>query len=256
MKSRISRPIPRREFLRLSATAAVGVAASGLIEPSRLLAAGNDTLPLLSIGFAAMPEPGTRKYLADAGSMLMSDGAFLSHRAEVRIAGSGTGARSDVQNGSIVFDVVYPVLSRKPEDYPHFNAWSLHAENGVRTVSNGVRFSMPVTAKDGLQFLIHRQDAGTKSDDPTKPAAPSATQQSRVSLSLASGDGPKLQRGVYVIALRESAADRAPYWQGLVVENNNGHFVVPNIAVSHLILTVDYAADEPIRADKPRAVRH
>lgn len=256
MKSRLSRPIPRREFLRLSATAAVGVAASGLIQPSRLLAEGTDSLPLLSIGFASLPEPGTRKYLADASSMLMSDPSFISHRAEVRIAGSGMGARSDMQNGSIVFDVVYPVLSRKPEDYPHFSAWTLHAENGVRSTSSGVRFSLPVTAKDGVQFLIHRQSAGAKSDDPTKQPAPSTTQQSRVSLSLASGDGPKLQRGVYVIALRESATDRAPYWQGLVVENNNGHFTVPNLSVSHLIVTVDYAADEPVHADKPRAVRH
>ena len=243
MKSRrVSRLLPRREFLRLSATAALGVAASGLIDPARLLADSTETLPLLSIGFAELPESGARTRLGAADSMLISDPSFLGRGAAVKIAGFGRGSRTDIQNGGIQFDAVYPVFSRSSDRYPRFNAWNLDTRDGVRTEGNRVRFTMPVTATGGLQFLIHRR-ADVTPVDPTKPAAPSVSQQNQVSLSLSSGSGPKLQRGVYVFAFRESVSDSAPAWSRYAVENDNGVLSVPGLDVSYVVVHIDYARD-------------
>ena len=111
---------------------------------------------------------------------------------------------------------------------------------GKQTLLDTIRGGMGFTGVHAASDTFHTQpDSSIKSDDPTRPAPPSTIQQSRVSLSLSSGAGPKLQRGVYVIALRESAADKAPNWSWYTVENSNGHFSIANLGVSHVILTID-----------------
>lgn len=253
MKSSISRPLPRREFLRLSATAAVGFAASGLIDPRRLLAATTDTLPLLSIGFAGdVPESGGASALKSASSMLMPDPAFLRHGAQLAIVGAGTAVRSDLREGGIEVDAIYPVLSRTADKYPRFIAWKMEVQGENRSQSSGIRFTMPVTATDGIKLLVHRTSAAPPPDS-TRATAPDAAQQNLIELSLGSGDGPKLQRGAYVIAFRESAADTAPVWTRLALQNRNGAFSVEGLRTSYIVLTVDYVKDEP---RPPAPVRH
>jgi len=251
MKSSLSRPLPRREFLRLSATAAVGVAASGLINPARLFASTTDTLPLLSIGFAdRIPEAGTRAVLGSASSMLMPDPAFLRYGAQLAIVGSGTASRSDLREGGIEVDAIFPARSRTPDQYPRFMAWKMEIQGETRALSSGIRFTMPVTATDGVRLLVHRTSSAPPADR-TKATAPDATQQNLIELSLRSGDGPKLQRGVYVIAFRESSGETAPNWSRLAVQNRNGAFSVEGLSSSYIILTVDYVKDEPVPPAQP-----
>ena len=242
MKSRVSRPIPRREFLRLSATAAVGVAASGLIDPARLLAATTDTLPLLSIGYTGnIPESGGRAALSAASAMLMPDPVFLRRGAQIAIVGAGT-ARSGMTEGGIELDAIYPVRSKTPDQYPRFMAWKMEVQGETRILSSGIRFTMPVTATDGVKLLLHRTSSAPA--DRTKATPPDAKQSSEVVLSFGSGSGAKLQRGVYILALRESVVDQMPSWSRLAVQNKNGTFTVEGLSTSYIVLTVDYVSDE------------
>jgi hypothetical protein len=50
------------------------------------------------------------------------------------------------------------------------------------------------------------------------------------------------QRGVYVIALCESASDVAPTWSRLDLVRDGNRFTVPGLATGYVILSVDYAS--------------
>ena len=83
---------------------------------------------------------------------------------------------------------------------------------------------MPVTAADGLQL-----------------AARGAT-ETRLALTLGSqSDALKLQRGVYVIGLRESPSDALPAWSALSLRRVDDGFAVDTTAFSYIVVTVDYA---------------
>jgi len=81
-------PLPRREFLRISATSVAGIAATSLISPTSLFAAGANT-PLLAIGYSpSIPGDGQRTLLFSATDILSSDPGFLRSRARVTVSGA------------------------------------------------------------------------------------------------------------------------------------------------------------------------
>jgi hypothetical protein len=237
----------------LGATAAAGLAAAGLIDPTRLFAGTIDSLPLLSIGFAGgIPESGKGAVLGPASAMLTSDPGFLRRGAEVRVAGSGQAARSDIQEGGIQIDALFPARSGKPSEDRRFVAWNMDKKDGVRSESSNVRFGMPVAVSGSIRFLVHRTSAA-KPVDSSRPNPPDATLQNTVELSLNSGSGAKLQRGVYVLALREASGDSAPNWSRAAVQNHNGRFTVEGLTSSYVVLVVDYMADAVAPSPRPRS---
>ena len=238
---RLSRPIPRREFLRISSTAVVGIAATSLVESTRLFATTTSvSQPLLSIGFAShIPAPGASSRLGFASGLLTSDPAFLARGARVTIAGFGRSAKHLDDPAGIQFNAVFPVLSRTPNNYPRFAAWSYAGRGDTAMEAGPVSFTMPVTAANGLQFLVNRiRPTGQRPADPTKPPA-LGPEQSLASLAINSGD-VKLQRGVYVFAFREGGDDTAPQWSSYSVANRTGFLTVPNLALSYAVVTIDY----------------
>ena len=241
--SPFSKPLPRREFLRVSATAVAGIAATTLITPSSLFASESN-LPLLSIGYTpSIPQNGRQAALAAAASgILVSDPTFLSRRARVSVAGFARAEKHVGNPDGMELDAIFPVLSRTPDKYPAFHAWSI-GTNGERDNHGGtVSFTMPVTAADGIAFLIHPIRHDAKSDDPTKAPLPDPV-QSRVRLAVNSDGDAKLTRGAYVFAFRESDDDRAPSWSLLSLVNSGGFLTVPYIGVSYAVVTIDYATE-------------
>lgn len=233
----VPRRIQRREFLRMSAAAAAGIAASGVISPATLFAStAKDTLPLLSIGFAAgLPHEGEERALGHASSMFLSDPRFRMTGAKVTVAGFGQPSRSDIREGGIALNAVYPSGTGA-----RFVAWTLNVRDGVRAESSGVGFTMPVKNNEGLRFLVHRTGTA-KLEDPTKPAPPDAAQQNEIALALGFSRGPKLRRGVYVLAFRETSRDVTPSWSRLTVRNEGGRLTVNGLDTSYVVLSVDHA---------------
>lgn len=239
MKSRgVQGAMPRREFLRMSATAAVGLAASGLITPQRMFAATVDGLPLLSVGFAgAFPEPQTRVQLSDASSILSSDPSFLARRAHVTVLGYGRSEKTDMPNSAIELAAIYPALSRNPEQYPRFTAWQFQTNGATKSEGGCIQFTMPVTT-DGLQFDVREMPKRNE-----KGEVLGTPRTSRLAFGLGSESAIKLQRGVYVIAFRESSSDSVPSWSRFSVQNENGFLTVPQLGVTYAVIRIDYADD-------------
>jgi hypothetical protein len=246
-------PLPRREFLRISATAVAGVAASTLVSPSSLFAAPMN-VPLLGIGYSSsIPERGQRTSLISAANgVVASDPTFLSKHARVTVAGFGRAARYAKEPIGVELDAIFPVLSRTPDKYPTFHAWSYAATGNPEDHGGTISFKMPATAADGLTFIIQQTRPGAASSDPAKPPALSEV-RSRVQLAI-NGDGEaKLARGAYVFAIRESAADSTPVWPYLSLENENGLLRVRGIDVTYVVVIVDYATlDEKDRGPKEK----
>src|SRR5512133_1672189 len=99
--------IPRRDFLRLSSVAAVGVAASAFAEGSVVGSAAGALLarpmPLLGVGYwdGSFAEPSTHRPVA-ADRLSSGDRKFLDGGARLRVAGFW---RADAQKQPLSFSV-------------------------------------------------------------------------------------------------------------------------------------------------------
>jgi hypothetical protein len=215
----------RRSFL--SRTLA-GVAAFALTNKYAFAASSTGFSPLMSIGFApALPPGGASVRLADALSLLLPDPTFLSHGARVSVAGSARAAKHAADPGGVAVDAV---MSKR------FRFWSA-AQSGA---SGNLSFTVPVTATSGIDFIARRMKQSTKKDE-TATAAPADVDPTPFTLSLGSVAGPKLQRGVYVVALRESAGEVIADWTRYAIAANGGTFSIPGADFAWVILKIDYA---------------
>jgi len=229
-----ARKVARREFLKTGSIAALGLS---VVAPKSLFAAvsGDRWLrPLLSVGYApAVPEAGKSVRLGAADAALNGDPAFISHGARVAIRSFSRGSRHADFDGGAAIEVIHPAIGYAPEKYPRFRAWSYTTEqNGMDSVGGAIGFTVPVTATQGLQFVI-RGISGV----PGQPGG-----QMPMALTLGTGYGAmKLQRGIYVVAFRESNGDAVSSWSAHSVSLKNGQFVVDTEAFSYAVLTIDYA---------------
>src|SRR5258705_13938585 len=148
----MSSHLPRRDFLKAGSAAAVGVAFAGLV-PQRLFAAAADSA-VLSVGFAPRPAEGASVRLAAAEQTLAGDPSFISRGARVIVSSYHRAAKYDGKTGGHSLDAIFPAIRYEPARYPRFNAWS----SGRRTM----RFKMPVTATQGVQFALRQNGAKTE----------------------------------------------------------------------------------------------
>jgi hypothetical protein len=214
----------RRSFLT---TTALGVTAFAFSHKNAFAAPSTGFSPLISIGFApALPPNGASVRLADAASLLLPDPTFLSHDARVSVAGSARAAKHANDPGGVAVDAV---MSKR------FRFWSAAASGP----SGNLAFNVPVVATSGINFVARRMKDTTKKDE-TSPAAPADVDPTPFTLSLGSAAGPKLQRGVYVVALRESAGESIGDWSRFSIAANQGAYSIPGADFAWVILKIDY----------------
>lgn len=228
--------LPRREFLKIGSLAIVGTAASGLFRPERLFAAAADAavVPLLSVGYVpqAPDEEHPAARLGYASELLMGDTAFLSRGARVTLGSFERHSKTRSQApAGVEIDAIYPANGYAPDKFPRFRAWMAINKDGNELGAPGARFTMPVTSTAGVQFVVGR---------PGSEANENAAALLRLSTGVESGT-LKLQRGLYVIAFRESGSDSAPNWGAYRLVWNKGALSIPNASFSYVIMTIDYA---------------
>jgi len=237
-KSLLNSLIPRRDFIKASSAAAVGIAASGLFRPDVLLAAGDApvSLPLLGVGFTADDLAEKSARLIDARAALSGDPSFISRGARLTIASFGPAeSRSKKSAPGAAIDAIFPVLGRDAAKFPRFQAWCYRAkDSGIEAGSTS--FTMPVTATDGIRLVVR----------PLGPIGePAPAIESPFTLSLNSMSGAyKLQKGTYVVAFRDDASnDVEPNWGRLtVMRRGEKELVVTGARFAHVVVVVDYAA--------------
>jgi len=211
----------RREFLRLSSTAAAGLAIVAVSQNNLLGAPAGDVAPLLSVGYAPSLPTTTPVGLMNASSLLTSDASFLSHDARISIHGGARAEKYLKNPGGVAVDAIYPV-GYQAEQFPRTYFWSAS------------RFS---TSRSGSAVVTALSTSGISLS--IKGLA--SRSESILTLGLTSKSDPKLQRGVYVIALRESASDSVPNWNRLELVRENGRIVIPGATTGYAILHIDYA---------------
>jgi hypothetical protein len=252
----VSQPLARREFLRISSTAVIGIAASGLINPKALLAATTANAatfqPLLSIGYAPVLTWGDGSVaLTSADRNLTPDPMFISRGARVTVEGSNRSPNQKNAPGSLYLDAIFQANSGAASDNARFGFWSVAGHPVRDSFSNKVSFHVPVMATTGLSLLARHGRPAIVTAPATGEMPPLEQDNTPFTLSLGGVPGPKLQAGVYVIALREAVDDASiPNWDRLSVTRNNGKVTVEGATFAYVVLTVDYG--DGSNSSKPR----
>jgi hypothetical protein len=194
----------RRDFLRYSTTAAAGLAIATMSNSS-LFAAPQTGSALLSVGFVSdLPANSVR--LNSLTNNPSTDPLLVSRGARISTRGGQRGDKYLKSPGGIAVDAVFPSAR-------HVCFWS--ATKSCITKATTI---VPAVAGSGVPVSV--QCFTTKGE-------------SLLNLG---------QRGVYVIALRESASDAAPNWSRLDLVRNGNRFVIPGLTTGYVILSVDYAS--------------
>lgn len=223
----ISSHMDRRRFLT---TAAVGAAAFALTQ-NDVLAASSSFNPLMSIGFAPeLPANGKFVRLADAASLYLPDPTFISRGARISVVASARGARH-TDDGGVAVDAAMPAYGN-----PRFRFWSAAGNS----VSGNFGFTVPVPSTSGINLVARRVRQTTKKEE-TSPTPPADFDPTPFTLSLGGVAGPKLQRGVYVVALRESAGETITDWSRFSIVANHEAYGVDGADFAWVMLKVDYA---------------
>jgi hypothetical protein len=124
-------------------------------------------------------------------------------RYRVSVAGGRRAPRYEKSAGAFAVDPIFPAG-------PVF-FWTV----GRFSQSAFASIAVPVTGPGGVSFAVKNLPA-------------------KIQSPLTIG-----QRGIYVIALRESAEDIAPNWNRLDLVRDGARYVLPGLPVSHAILAIE-----------------
>jgi hypothetical protein len=237
--------LPRREFLKFGAWGII----AGAVSPTILRGAPMERptpsgMPLLSVGYAdAAPSAGEAVRLQPASSILTGDIGFLSRGARLTFESFARGAKyRDRLLGGAAIDVVYPVRSYTDERMPRFRAWSFNGRQEGESVSGPISFNVPVSATGGVQLIVRRTQSDAPETAESVPRGGASSSESAAPLSLGFDSRlAKLQRGVYVIAFRETDDDVMTSWDLFRLSRRGNNLVVTPAPFSYVLMNVDYA---------------
>jgi hypothetical protein len=259
MKSKnVANGIPRREFLRISSVAAIGVAVAAISERKAFAAASDSGIvPLMGVGYApSLPLTGYSIPLASADSILSPDPRFISSGAHISVVGSRRAAGHANTPGGIGVDALFATNHRQPGDPSHFTFFSISGRSDADSVSGPISFTMPVLATTGVGLLVRRQRPALKEVAAASVPPSIESEVSPITLSLGNVAGPKLTRGVYAFAFREEESDSMSNWGRLSIVPTEGGYMIPGATFSYLLLHVDYAEQVETAPGRGRASRH
>jgi hypothetical protein len=249
----VSKGMPRREFLRISSAAALGVAVAAMSERSLFAAESSGVVPLMDIGYAPfLPLPGYSVPLAAASTILSPDPHFIGSGARVSVVGAGRAAGHKNAPGGIAVDALFPVSHRGPDDPSRYRFFSVAGRPDSDAISGQLSFTIQAPATSGISLLVRRLRPTNQASTDAPPAI--ETEASPLMLSLGNVAGPKLNRGVYALAFREEAGDSMMNWSRMALAPvESGGFLISGATFTYLLLNVDYA---DAGLDRRRSSRH
>jgi hypothetical protein len=251
----VSAGVPRREFLRISSVAAVGVAIVTMSDGNLFAATSSGIVPLMDVGFApSLPAAGFSIPLNSATSILSPDPRFISTGARIAVVAARRADRHRNEPGGIGVDALFATNHRQPDNPAHFRFFSVSGRPDADTISGPVGFNMPVPSTSGVTLMVKRQRPTPQEPSATPP--PIESEVSPLTLSLGNVAGPKLTRGVYVFAFREEDSDSMSNWSRLSIANGDGGYYIAGATFSYMILNVDYAPAEEAAPPRRHSARH
>jgi hypothetical protein len=251
----VSAGIPRREFLRISSVAALGVAVVTISDGNLFAATSSGIVPLMDIGYApSLPAAGFSIPLSAADSILSPDPRFISTGARISVVAAKRADRHRNAPGGIGVDALFATNHRQPDNPSHFRFFSVNGRADADTISGPVSFNMPVPSTSGVTLMVTRQRPSTSQEAASTPP-PIESEVSPLTLSLGNVAGPKLTRGVYVLAFREEDSDSMSNWSRLSIAKGDAGYYIPGATFSYLLLNVDYAPAEEAVPNRRRSAR-
>jgi hypothetical protein len=248
--------VPRREFLRISSVAAIGVAVVTISDGNLFAATSSGIVPLMDVGYApSLPAAGFSIPLNSADSILSPDPRFISTGARLAVIGAKRADRHRNAPGGIGVDALFATNHRQPENPAHFRFFSVNGRPDVDTISGPVSFNMPVLSTSGVALMVTRQRPTPSQEASATPPA-IESEVSPLTLSLGNVAGPKLARGVYVLAFREENSDSMSNWSRFSLAHSDSGYYISGATFSYLLLNVDYAPAEEAVPDRRRSTRH
>ncbi|HEY2322163.1 MAG TPA: hypothetical protein VGJ82_04780 [Thermoanaerobaculia bacterium] len=244
----------RRDFLRLSSVAAVGVAASAFADgavQSITESLMPRPLPLMGVGYwnGTFAEPSSHR-LVNAEHLSSGDRAFSQSGARLRIAGFWRAPQHENEPLTVGVNVHFPVAGA-PDGRAPFIAWA--SVSPARTASP-TAFTVPVDGSNPIELSV---DTAVRVNAPAlhRELPEPAREESFLRIGMG-GDGAKLRRGVYFVAVRESSKDPRPDWSSIHVVAPKDGVLSPKgtgplfaetlfgrraVPFSYVVLTADYA---------------
>jgi hypothetical protein len=251
-----SNGIPRREFLRVSSAAAIGVAVVTMSDGKLFAATSSGIVPLMDVGYApSLPAAAFSVSLSSADSILSPDPRFISTGARIAVVGAKRAERHQNAPGGIGVDALFATNHRQPDNPLHFKFFSVNGGADADTISGPVSFNMPVPSTSGVTLMVRRQRA-TPSPEASATPPPIESEVSPLTLSLGNVAGPKLARGVYVLAFREENSDSMSNWSRLSLAHSDSGYYISGATFSYVLLNVDYAPEAEAVPDRRRSARH
>lgn len=256
-ESRIDRfAMRRRDFLRLSSVAAVGVAASAFADDA--VQSITETLmprplPLMGVGYwnGTFAEPSSHR-LVNAEHLSSGDHAFRGAGARLRIAGFWRAPQHQDEPLTVGVNVHFPVAGA-PDGRAPFIAWA--SVSPARSASP-TAFTVPVDGSNPIELSVDSAVRGNAANAGHRELPAPARTESFVRIGTSGDDVAKLRCGVYFVAVRESAKDPRPDWTSIHVVAPKDGFLSPNgsgplvaetlfgrrpVPFSYVVLTADYA---------------
>ncbi|HXH90731.1 MAG TPA: hypothetical protein VNN25_04050 [Thermoanaerobaculia bacterium] len=252
MKTNVANGIPRREFIRLGSFAVLGAAVLSKAE-TNLLGATSESgiVPLMGVGYApSLPLQGYSNPLASANSILSPDPRFISSGARVSVIGAARAASHANAAGGIAVDALFAVSHRRPDDPLRFSFFSINGRTDHDDVTGPISFMIQVPSTGGVPFVVRRLRPTIQKESTEQPSL--EPEVAPLTLSLGNVAGPKLTRGVYVLAFREEDSDGMSDWSRMAIARVDTGYVISGATFSYLILNVDYADEVQ---DRRRALR-
>ncbi|HEX3578090.1 MAG TPA: hypothetical protein VHY33_05950 [Thermoanaerobaculia bacterium] len=258
MKAKVvSAGIPRREFLRISSVAAVGVAIATMSDGKLFAATSSGIVPLMDVGYApSLPASGFSIPLNSADSILIPDPRFISTGARISVVGAKRADRYHNAAGGIGVDALFATNHRQPENPSHFRFFSVNGRPDADAISGPISFNMPVLSTSGVTLMVTRQRPTPQEPSATPP--PIESEVSALTLSLGNVAGPKLVQGVYALAFREENSDSMSNWSRLSLANGPDGYYIAGATFSYVLLNVAYApaAEAAPAPGRRRSARH
>jgi hypothetical protein len=181
--------------------------------------------------------------LRSASSILNGDVAFISRGARLTFQSFARSAKyRDRLAGGAAVDVVYPVHGFTDERMPRFRAWSFNGREEGDSVAGPIAFNVPVTATGGVELVVRRTQSDSPETASNAPRGRATAGEAAAPLSLGfDSRSAKLQRGVYVIAFRETEDDAMYGWDLFRLSRSGTNLVVTPAPFTYVLLNVDYA---------------
>jgi hypothetical protein len=236
----------RRDFVRLSSATLVAAAATSFV-PSGIgaISGAGCASPLLSVGFAE-PVQGERLSVVGAGTFAAGDSRLARAGASVTVHGIRrqlAGKRDRVVHLNALFAA--------GEGMVPYLAWSETGSRAARVtfrvppaeqLTLTVDHRRPNSLKGVPSADVHRYLASRDAAAGEIPKVELSDEGKGMCVLAVGGDGPKLRRGTYFLALRDSQWERTPDWASMSADPQTltlTRFGQP-AELDYLVVSVDY----------------